>query len=285
MSDPRVAGLILNYRDARRTLKCLSSLRAEGVVNVLIWDNSEDCGESASEIRSRLAEFPEAEIVVAPQNLGFAAGVNDGMAHIANSFPAVPVLLINNDAVLRHGAVAHLMSALRDSPQAEVFYPTINHAGTQLGTVHYHRWLGLITKREFPGSFAYASGCCILVNTAVRKNCLFERRYFMYGEDILLGFQLRNKNGAMVHVPTPLVDHEVSASSGKSTLFYERQMIIAHFYLSHDLARGRVEAAALAMARIPILLCRAICRCVRYRTWVPFQGLWQGVLHVVRELA
>src|SRR6185312_6348681 len=116
-------------------------------------------------------------IVTANRNLGFAAGVNRGLETLAVEFPDSPVLLINNDATL-------LPDALEASPNAEVLYPDIDHGGWVRGTVYYHRLTGLITDRRLPGSFPYASGCCLLVNLPKSGATLFDEDFFMYGEDI-----------------------------------------------------------------------------------------------------
>jgi hypothetical protein len=49
--NPIVTAILLNYRDAVRSLACLQSLLVEGVEHVMVWDNSEDGWLSAAEIQ------------------------------------------------------------------------------------------------------------------------------------------------------------------------------------------------------------------------------------------
>ena len=82
MSDERpVVGLLLNYRDAPRSLRCIRSLLDDGVRPVLVWDNSEDAGVSARSLRQETADAP-VTVVESGVNLGFAIGVNRALERI-----------------------------------------------------------------------------------------------------------------------------------------------------------------------------------------------------------
>ncbi len=276
MSKVAPVGLILNYRGAGRTAACVANLLGQGIRPVLVWDNSEDGGCSAAELHELLQGESDVNVVRSECNLGFAAGANRGLAWLSKHHPRRPVLLINNDAILLSGAAEKLMKMLSHTPEALVVYPAINHGGEIFGTVYYQRYLGLITRRCIPGSFPYPSGCCLLINLAKLRMPLFDERYFMYGEDILLGYRLRHVPKAMLHVPQVLVTHEGSASSGKTTLFYETRMVAAHFLLARDLADGRIEAWLLIAARMPVLLARSLVRSARAFSSVPLIALWKG---------
>ena len=52
LHDPEVIGLILNYRDATRTVRCIASLLDDGISHILVWDNSGDDGASANTLQS-----------------------------------------------------------------------------------------------------------------------------------------------------------------------------------------------------------------------------------------
>ena len=99
-----VIGLLLNYRDAPRSIRCIQSVLDEGAVAVVVWDNSADGGESARAVAHAYADAQRVNIVVSPTNLGFAAGVNRALAHGRALYPQAWVLLINNDARLLPGA-------------------------------------------------------------------------------------------------------------------------------------------------------------------------------------
>jgi N-acetylglucosaminyl-diphospho-decaprenol L-rhamnosyltransferase len=273
-SAARVVGLTLNYRDATRTVRCIDSLLAQGIEQVLVWDNSEDDGASARELAALLTIPEHVSIATENRNLGFAAGVNRGINWIKARFPDAIVLLINNDALLLSGGLEALTSALKAAPQAAIAYPDIDHGGHLIGPVYYHPWLALITYTHLPGSIAYASGCCQLIAPDRLTDPCFDERFFMYGEDMEQGFRLGPTR--MEHVPGVWVRHEGSASSGMGSLFYETRMIAAHWLLARKFARNRSELAAMYVGRLFLLSLRALIRACRYGRLTPFFALGAG---------
>ena len=115
-SDPRpsreLVGLLLNFRDAGRSFRCIQSLLANGLEHVLVWDNSEDDGQSSKALLALLCEERRVSVASEGGNLGFAAGVNRGLDWIRERFPNARVLLINNDAELVLEGAQKLVSAL-----------------------------------------------------------------------------------------------------------------------------------------------------------------------------
>lgn len=271
-------GLTLNYRDARRTLRCLQSLWSEGINHVLVWDNSGDGGASVAELKHLVGADPRMELVISPENLGFAKAVNRGLKWLEERHPGSPVLLLNNDAQLREGGLEEMLRALHAAPGAWVVYPDVDHGGRVIGTVYYHRLTGILQMhgKKLPGSFPYPSGCCMLVNTGVSGTCLFDESFFMYGEDMELGYRLKDIPGALRHVPRTLVSHEGSASSGMASEFYETHIVACHFRLARVMARNSPELALLFAARWIVLLARAILRAARYRSLAPVAALRDG---------
>ena len=183
-------GLLLNYLDARRSIRCIQSLFDEGVERVVVWDNSADGGLSVAAIRNEFVDESRLEVHVSSTNLGFAAGANRGLEHCAKLNPKAWVLLINNDARLLPGGLSALVTALHSSPVARLAFPNINHAGRVLGPAYCHRLSGLLSWRPRAGFFHYASGCCMLIATDRVALPLFDEDFFMYGEDCELGWRL-----------------------------------------------------------------------------------------------
>lgn len=275
MNLPPVIGLILNYRDAVRTDRCIRSLLNDGMAHVLIWDNSEDEGVSASTLRKLLNSEDRVTIEISPVNLGFAAGVNRSLAWIAAHFTGTWVLLINNDAVLLPGGLFALCQILSKTPVAAIAYPTIDHGGRLISTAYYQRHLGLITTNPLLGDIPYASGCCLLIAPERVPLPLFDEDFFMYGEDIELGYRLHKQR--MVHVSEGVwVRHEGSASSGMGSPFYEARMVAAHWLLARKLAKNRLDQRLLYLGRAAALTLRAVIRGFRYRSRIPIESLWRG---------
>lgn len=276
MNGNTIVGLILHYRDATRTSACLRSLFDEGITHVLVWDNSEDGGASIAELKRSMGGDRRYRTTEAGRNLGFAAGVNRGLEILGAEFPGSSVLLINNDAILLPGALGVLGEVLESSPNAVILYPDVDHGGWVRGSVFYHRLTGLITDCHLPGSFPYASGCCLLVNLAMTGTTLFDEDFFMYGEDIELGARLSQRSGAMVHVQKLLVQHEGSASSRMGSLFYETRVVAAQWILASKLSKGGGDRLLVMVLHSVWLGVRGLVRSLRFRSQTPLRALREG---------
>ncbi|MDY0330917.1 MAG: glycosyltransferase [Thiomonas sp.] len=269
-----IVGLTLNYRDAARTTRCVQSLLDNGANAVLVWDNSEDNGVSATALDQHWADTKQVHIESSPCNLGFSAGVNRGIEAILARYPAAWIMLLNNDATLRAEALSRLRQCL-ENPQVVIAYPRIDQVGHTTGTVFYQRHLALLRfDRPLPGSFPSPSGCALMIAPERIELPLFDEDFFMYGEDVMLGWRLGSQR--MAHIPQVLVDHEGSASSGVGSEFYETRLVAGHWLLARKLARNPFDRAMLTIGRGLSLPARALVRSLRYRSLLPFHALWQG---------
>jgi GT2 family glycosyltransferase len=272
-----VTGLLLNYRDAPRSIACIQSLLNEGIEQVVIWDNSADDGLSAESIRASYAHDLRVLIHVSDRNLGFAAGVNRGLELCAVRPGTKDVLLINNDATLLAGALQACRNAAQDRPGAAVISMDVEHTGHRQGPMYYQRWCGLQFKRPGWGAFAYPSGSCLWISLQNAPSPLLDEDFFMYGEDCELGWRLRHRPDAWVHVPRCLVTHEGTAASGLGSPFYEARMVAAHILLARKLAANPLQRLLFYVLRIPVLLARASVRSLRYRSLEPWRALRVGM--------
>lgn len=284
MMPKKIIGLTLNYRDAIRTSRCIESLLRAGAQSVLVWDNSADGGQSAGALRQGWAANDRVEVIESPQNLGFAAGVNRGIGFICQRWPGYWVFLLNNDATVDESALQRLADALHRQPQAALAYPRIRHGQRIIGTLYYQRWFALLSFDDpLPGSFAYPSGAALLLAPERIELPVFDEDFFMYGEDVLLGWRLGRAR--MAHVAEALVHHEANASSRNGSLFYETHVAAGHWLLGYKLARGPLNEALLLGARCLSLPMRAVLRAFRSRSLAPLIGCylgWQRAAAVVR---
>ncbi len=269
-----IFGLTLNYRDAAATTRCIQSLLDNGVERVLVWDNSADGGFSAEQLLKLWSWEKRVTIKVSPNNLGFAAGVNRALEQIQQQCPTAWVFLINNDAIVRPEGLKELSRVLSSHQKAKIAYSAFKQDGGVIGTRYYHRYLGLLSSRPFPGTFPYPTGCALLLALDRLDLPLFDEDFFMYGEDCLLGWQYGEKN--IVFVPHVLVDHQGSGASHIGSSFYENHLVAGHWILAKKLARNSAEYLFLCLGRLLTLSMRALVRALRYRSMTPIKALWQG---------
>ena len=275
-SVPPIIGLTLNFRDAERTVRCVDSLLSNGAAHVVVWDNSDDEGLGANQLSERLAGNEKVSMLVSPANLGFSAAVNRGIAWISERFGDVWVALINNDAVFLPDALNQLANGLLRQHESILAFPDIDHGGEVVGPVYYQRWLGLLARRRLPGSALYASGCAMLLAPRRLGEPLFDEDFFMYGEDIELGWRYVGRDGWFAYAPGVWVRHEGSASSGMGSEFYESRMVAAHLLLAWRLAKGPLDYTLMIFGRFLTLTARAGLRALRYRSILPVRALWGG---------
>lgn len=274
-----IIGLTLNYRDAERTSRCIASLLADGTAAVLVWDNSEDEGISAENLRQRWQAESRVVIQGEGHNLGFAAGVNCGIVAILQRWPESWIMLLNNDAIVQTGTLEALRCALENRPQAVIAYPQVNHNGRVIGTVFYQRHFALMSfDKRWPGSFPYPCGSALLAAPERGDLPLFDDDFFMYGEDVMLGWRLGSER--MAHVPQVLVWHEGSASSKNGSMFYEFHTAAGHWRLAYKLARNQTDLMLLLIGRYLTLPTRAVLRSIRHRSFTPLKALFMSWVSV-----
>lgn len=271
----QLIGLTLDYRDPARTSRCIESLLADGAAAVLVWENSADGGISASALSSRWQGNARVVIAESPRNLGFAAGVNRGIAAILSRWPDAWIMLINNDAILLPGALATLASALDAQIHAVIAYPRVDHGGRVVGTMFYQRHFALLSfDKPLPGSFPYASGSAMLIAPERIEPPLFDEDFFMYGEDVTLGWRLGPER--MVYVPEVFVFHEGSMSACIGSPFYETFTAAGHWLLAYKLGRSCTDRVLLLSGRLISLPVRAMLRAMRNRSLIPLLALVRG---------
>lgn len=276
----KICAIVLNYRDAARTVACMSSLIGQGLHTVLVIDNSDSTTaveELAAMVEKQLDHVDYNFRLLNPgSNLGFAQGINFGLNNVAAlNFDAY--LLINNDAIAMPDMVPRLAIVLIDS-DAEMVAPTaVDAKGKPLPMLWYQRYIGLQTAFPLLGSFPYLSGCCLLVRREMlREGKLLDEDFFMYGEDTLLGWRLACKGMEPLRLSFACVRHEGEGSSRRGKLFYEYHMARAHILLAKKTWHYPLEIPVMLACKSLILLLRALWRSLRFGNVVPLKAFFMA---------
>ncbi|MDQ1119635.1 MULTISPECIES: hypothetical protein [Pseudoxanthomonas] len=267
------AAVTLHFRKPELTRKCVDSLLADGWYPVLVWDNSGDDGVSLLSLEAHYAGDDRVWMATQSKNLGFGQGVNASLAELGRRGYGGPVLLVNNDAEIVPGLHEALSAQLQASPSVALFAPKVRQDGQIQGWMYYQPWLGLVKRSPSFGSFSYLSGCCLLVKRSDNAMPLFDEDFFMYGEDVLLSWEMRRRGAAVVLLDEVYVNHLGSASSGQATALYERLVARSHWLLAKKLASNAASRACMQLLRLGALFARACIRSWRYRSLVPLRAL------------
>jgi GT2 family glycosyltransferase len=211
----KLVAIVLNWNGGDDTLAALASL---GSVPVICVDNGSTDGSD----RMIEERFPEAELIRAGANLGFAGGNNVGIQR-ALERGAEWVLLLNNDAVAEPGLPEALERAATLRPDAGLLAcvvlaedgRTVQYAGAS-----YHPRLGYsgrvdTTVPGAPRDVDRADGAAVAVSrAAVERAGLLDDTLFLYVEDVEWSLRVRSAGLAVVLVPDARVRHKGSATTG-----------------------------------------------------------------------
>jgi len=270
---PTVAAVLVNYNagdELRRALQSIADELHETPWEAAIVDNASTDGSAAM-----ADEFaPYARVVSNAENVGFARGVNQGIA--ATTAPLV--LVMNPDCRLVAGAVATLRAELGVHEFCAIVGPRIlNPDGSVQGSARgdpdmltglFGRtplaarlmpWLPA-TKRNVVSDAAIRSGHASVVVDWLSGACMlarrdaleavngFDERYFLYWEDADLCRRLRTAGYHVRYVPGATAIHRVGHSSKTARVAsiraFHRSAYL--YYVTHVARRGLHPKRALA---------------------------------------
>jgi N-acetylglucosaminyl-diphospho-decaprenol L-rhamnosyltransferase len=268
--------LVVSYEAREDLLRCLASLRdqaGEGLP-VVVVDNASADGSAAA----ARAAFPAATVVESPTNVGFGAANNLGLREVRTE----AVLLLNPDAELRPGALRHLLGVLEQRPAVVAVGPrTLNDDGTPQvsfgprltlasewrqrrlvrGVRAREPWALAAAERlqSRPAAPAWLSGSCLLARRAALEAVGgFDEGFFLYEEDVDLGYRLRAAGGELAFEPSAVVVHRLGRSMARDPGRARREYHRSHLrlYRKHNPAweqlalrlslAGRAAGRALA---------------------------------------
>ncbi len=233
--------LIVNYNGIAYLHDCLSSLAAcqydDIEQRLYIVDNDSRDG-SSDYIRKN---WPQARLIQAERNFGFAGGNNLGWRIIQEELPGCRYLmLLNTDTIVAHNFLEPLVRAMDQQPRVASVQPKIllypqQHKINSLGNVIHYLGFGYSSyngvadesMRAVNQSINYASGAAVMLRVAaVREVGLFDDFMFMYLEDLDLGWKFLLRGWENRLVPESIVYHKYEFSRGmRQYYFFERNRL------------------------------------------------------------
>ena len=239
-SLPDVAVVIVNHETRDDLLACLETLDAAGAGEVVVVDCGSTDG-SVDAVREARPTIP----VLALDNVGYGRGANAGVAHTN----APLIVVANADTRFAPGSLRLLARAFVDQPDVAAAGPQVRYPDGRrqasartfptLGQAAGHAVLGLWWPRN-PWTRAYRqtdadptrardvdwlSGCALMLRReAFDAVGGFDPGYWMFVEDVDLGFRLRQAGWRVRFEPDAQVEHAVGASASRK----RARMVIAH---------------------------------------------------------
>jgi hypothetical protein len=273
MNPPAITAIFVNYntgRELRLALQSIADELADREWEAVVVDNASSDG--SGDIAAEFA--PRVRFVRNERNVGFAAGVNQGVA--ASTAPLV--LIMNPDCRLVSGAMAALEGELDRHAGCAVVGPRIlNPDGSVQGSARGDpdMFTGLFGRRMLlrrvlpdlsisrrnvvtrdairtgaPSVIVdWVSGACMLVyRKALEKVGGFDERYFLYWEDADLCRRLRGAGYHVRYAPGATAVHRVGQSSRTARVmairaFHESAFL---YYTTHVAPRPLQPARIVA---------------------------------------
>lgn len=173
--------IILNFNGMEDTLACLASLRDQTYRDfaILVVDNA-SVADDLDRIR---AGFPEVELQVLPENLGWAGGNNVGM-RLALERGHRYACLLNNDTLLDTNVFEKLVAASAALDDRALIQPTVAfHSAPDTWQLRPEAAPGVPMAVDI-FEIAGALGVCLLVSDRVMREIgLLDERFFLQLEE------------------------------------------------------------------------------------------------------
>ncbi len=228
---PSLSIVVVNWNaatDLRRCLEALAAQDADGFEVVLV-----DNGSTDGSVDAARAVLPDARIVQTGANLGFAAACNAGIEASRGDW----VLTLNNDTVADAAFVRVLSDAARRAEDdVGMLQPRVELRGRErlnsTGVVVYRD--GSAEDRDFErplGSRPDADEVlCITAGAGLYRRAMldavrlpdgwFDPGFFMYFEDVDLGWRCRLAGWRALYVPEAVVEHVFQGSSRRHGRYF-----------------------------------------------------------------
>ncbi|MQA10127.1 MAG: glycosyltransferase [Pseudonocardiaceae bacterium] len=268
---PLVSVIVVNYRRPADTIACLRALRAEldyppELLEILCVDNASN-DDSVEWIKAALPDG-DIRLITSAENRGFAGGCNLAAEQARGSVLA----LLNNDARPHRSWVRAAVDVLHAEPSvASVASKVVNWHGDSVDFVDGGlTWFGMGYKRhaeipldELPDTehdrrkdVLFGSGSALFVRAgAFTELGGFDERFFMFYEDVDLGWRLNLRGWRVRYVPDSIAYHrhhatvsEVdSADAGRETYLLERNGLATLYKNLSKETLDKVLPAALSL--------------------------------------
>jgi hypothetical protein len=246
--------VIVNYNAQPHLEKCLESLMASPPQmshDIVVVDNASTDGSVAAVHR----RWPGIRVIQQSLNAGFSAGNNVGIRASRGDL----ILLLNNDTIVRTGAVDALAARLLARPDVAIVGPRLvdaagrvelsfgrmispaNELRQKMLLALYRRHVASVMKwieRETTHEHEvdWVSGACLLVRrTDAERVGLLDERYFLYTEDVDFCAAIRAQGRQVLFTPAAEIVHlggrSRATAPAASNLAYRRSHLA--FYEKH----------------------------------------------------
>lgn len=222
---PEVAIIVLNWNNYEDTTECLTKTAQLDYPNfrVVVVDNGSTDGSGQRLFR----EFQWCEYVFNKENLGFAAGINEGIKKSLET-GADHILLLNNDAYPKNQFLKEMVRAMHQKEKVGLV------GGLMYNTSDELEWAGAdinkytMTSNQYNEpkdqkesySTDWVNGGAMLINGAfLNETGHLDDSYFFGMEDVEISLRARLGGWKVIVEPNAKIYHKVGSTAGNGNAF------------------------------------------------------------------
>jgi N-acetylglucosaminyl-diphospho-decaprenol L-rhamnosyltransferase len=253
MPNLDVATVIVTYRTAQLTIKCLRSIQSERQIDglsirVIVVDNASGDAPAIEDAIEANGWASWVTLISAPKNGGFGYGNNLGIQRAYETHPPDYVHVLNPDTVLRPAAISSLVRFLEANPHVGIAgssyecldgsdwpiafrFPSLLSElsyGLQMGVVArlFRRWTVARPMSKIAQPTDWVSGASMMIRPAVLVAIGgFDENYFLYFEETDFCHRAHQAGFATWYVPESRVMHIM----GQSTKVTDEKSVLERY--------------------------------------------------------
>ena len=254
MKKIRYAVIILNYNTAEDCYLAVESIRKAATCKeyrICIVDGGSTKEDEKSKLKKLEAE--DVEVLLLDNNVGYAKGNNEGIKYLSDKYDFQYTVIMNPDVIIEEvGTIEGLIESLCRRGESVVgaqplvagmdtdipadmqvnirkvftYSDMLINSSWILKRIFKNRYKGSLYLQERPYTkeilFEVPSGAFFVIKTDVFKQIgFFDEETFLYGEELILGYKLKQMGKKFVLVPKFKVLHyqgkSTQAHKGKTT--------------------------------------------------------------------
>lgn len=203
--------VVPSFNNAKLLADCLASaerdLAASGLAGQIVvvdnasWDGSADLV---------MANFPGVTLIENDVNMGFSVACNQG----GRVYQSRYVLLLNNDATLRPGALRALVELADAKPRLGAATGRLMSAEGRERYPASQFWQRWTTPPQTVHELKWVPGTAVLLRReALDAVGWLDEAFFFYNEDLDLSLRLRKAGWGLWYCPTAAIEHREGGSS------------------------------------------------------------------------
>lgn len=210
------------------TLSCLSKISESLGLEIIVVDNASNAGV----IEYMQSAFPQVKFILSEKNLGFSKANNLGIEYASSD----QILILNPDTIISDIVIQKALSLLSDEvgavavkmmdgkgdylPESARGFPDLKSSFLKM--LGFKKSSNYYMEPDADHCIEVMSGACMFFNKAVYNEIGgLDERYFMYGEDIDISYQLCKAEKKIKYIDSEEIIHFKGRSSVKSNWRYQ----------------------------------------------------------------